>query len=141
MKRFLPFGLVAAAVAALIFSMQFGVQPAVAQSTGGAACAIDTQGPIEDATTSRTFTANDNCKMYVFTSGSSVTATIPAPTTLPNGWSVWVKSQGAGTVSVTPTGTTLDGLSSALALTTGTFGRISCTHAQCYSFSLGIKHP
>ena len=127
---------IAGAALALLTSL-----PGLAQAQGYCTIAQSTATETSSNAT-RTITPADGCKLLVFNSAAATTVQLPNPNTLPSGFTVYIKAQGAGTVSVTPTaGTTLDGAAGALALTTGTFGRIVCAQTSCYSNSLGIKLP
>lgn len=117
-----------------------GLLPGLANAQGYCTTAQSTATEISSNTT-RVIAAADGCKTLVFTSGSATTVNLPNANTLPAGFTVYIKAQGAGTVSVTPTVGTLDGGTGALALTTGTFGKIICNGTSCYSNSLGIKNP
>jgi hypothetical protein len=140
MKRFLPYGFVAAAVAALMLVSQFIAPNAEAQA--GASCPISAMAPVETTSTSIAPTANDMCKTYITTSSSAITVTLPAINTVPSGWYIWVKAQGSGTATVTPTtALSLDGLSTSVALTTGKSGMFQSNHTSYYSLGLGIAHP
>ena len=69
--------------------------------------------------TSYTIAAGDSPKLITFTNASSVAVTLPqAGGSFPNLWYIDVINLGAGTVTITPTTSTIDGASS-LSLTTG----------------------
>lgn len=59
----------------------------------------------------------DGGKLVSLTNGSAQTPTLPNATTLPAGWFVSVENRGAGTQTITPATSTIDGAAS-LALTT-----------------------
>jgi hypothetical protein len=61
---------------------------------------------ISDSNTSRTLGASDNGKIIKFTSASAITVTVPSG--LGSGFSVTVIQYGAGQVSFTTSGTTIN---------------------------------
>lgn len=108
----------------------------------GASCPISKQIPEVVSGTTYTLIPADGCKLKVFTNGSAVTLSAANPaTTFPAGYQVTIKAQGTGTVTFTPTTATLDGLSSAIAWTTGTGGTLWTDGTNWYSCCLGIKKP
>jgi hypothetical protein len=110
--------------------------------SASAACSIANEAPIVVTGTSYSATVASACHTIIFTqTGGGVTASLPAPTTVPSGWWVRFKTQGTQTVSVTPTTGTLDGGTAAVAYTTGTSGMIISDHTAFYSIGLGIKSP
>jgi len=69
--------------------------------------------------TTYTVVAADNGKLVTFSNASSVAVTLPQATTAFSiGWSCFVHNKGAGTVTITPTTSTING-GSTLVLTTG----------------------
>lgn len=70
--------------------------------------------------TSYTMNATDNCKLVTFRNASAIAVTLPQATTagFTNGASFTVSNLGAGTVTITPTTSTING-GSTLVLTTG----------------------
>lgn len=74
-----------------------------------------------NAQTGTTYTVllSDRSKLVTLKNASAVAVTLPqAGTTFPNGWISLLSNQGAGTVTITPTTSTIDGAAS-LTLTTG----------------------
>jgi hypothetical protein len=119
MRRF-RFLSAAAALAALL-AIFASISPAPAQQ--GAACVISTL-PFRTITTSTyTLAIGDQCSTLVFsptTAATAVALTLPnAATNFPAGYTVRIKSGNTGGVYMTPTTSTLDGLSTQINLTTG----------------------
>ena len=74
-----------------------------------------------NAQTGTTYTVltGDRAKLVTHTNGSSIAVTLPqAGGTFPAGWFYYTQNRGAGTATITPTTSTIDGAAS-LALTTG----------------------
>lgn len=68
--------------------------------------------------TSYTFVAGDKGKLVTTSNASAIAVTLPQATgSFTTGWSVTIQNKGAGTVTITPTTSTIDGASS-LTLTT-----------------------
>lgn len=68
--------------------------------------------------TTYTYLSGDRGKLVTHSNGSSIAGTLPQATgAFGAGWSMWVENRGAGTLTITPTTSTIDGASS-LALTT-----------------------
>lgn len=68
--------------------------------------------------TSYTYLSGDRGKLVTHTNGSAIAATLPQATgAFGSAWFMWVQNRGAGTVTITPTTSTIDGAAS-LALTT-----------------------
>lgn len=97
-----------------------------------AACPIASQTPQIKTGTTYTVAAGDQCSLLDFTSGSSIAVTLPNANTLPAGFTVFVKAGGAGTVTVTPTTSTIDG-STTLALSSGASGQVWGNNANYFS--------
>lgn len=99
------------------------------------------KAPVNNQTgTSYTIAANDRCKLVSISNGSAVTVTLPQaggtyPTGFPAGWMTFVRNRGVGTVTVTPTTSTVDGAST-LVLTTG-FGAIIFSDGANYFALVG----
>lgn len=130
--------LVAIAIAA---ALSLGGTPANAQ---GAACSIFLGSPVTDsADTSYTLSSADNCKFLAFTNAGAVTVTPPDPASLPKGFTVYIKSTGAGgvTFGTPPNGKLLDGTNGPVTLTQGTGMMFRSNGTAFYSLGLGIKHP
>lgn len=68
--------------------------------------------------TTYTVQSTDQAKLVVFTNASPVAVTLPAASTFGANWEFDVLNLGAGTVTITPTTSTINGVG-ALALTTG----------------------
>lgn len=84
------------------------------------AMVLDAAGVLVNAQTgtSYTFVSGDRGKLVTHSNGSAVADTLPQATgAFGSGWFVWVENRGAGTVTITPTTSTIDGAAS-LALTT-----------------------
>jgi len=63
--------------------------------------------------TTYTFLSGDSGKLVTFTNGSAIAATLPQATgSFTTGWFVFVENRGAGTLTITPTTSTIDGASS-----------------------------
>jgi hypothetical protein len=74
--------------------------------------------------TTYTYVTGDKSKLVTHTNGSAIAGTLPqAGVSFPAGWWVDVQNRGAGTLTITPTTSTVDGAAS-LALTTGQGVRI-----------------
>lgn len=128
--------LIIAALAAVGFNL-----PAQAQS----ACPIFSEAPIDLTTTPYTLSASDGCTFLNFTSASAETVVLPLPNTapVPAGFKVFIKAQGAGTVTISPSAAAvlLDGASTTVAVTQGTGGYLFSANNKWYWQGLGIKHP
>lgn len=107
----------------------------------GASCPIASETATEISGTTHTVSAADQCQMLVFTSGSASTATLPAASTLPAGFKVWIKSQGAGGVTITELLGAIDGAATAVTLTQGKGARIIGSNSKWYSNGIGVAHP
>lgn len=69
--------------------------------------------------TSYTYVTDDGVKMVTHNNASSIAGTLPqAGASFPNGWKTSVKNIGAGTLTITPTTSTINGASS-ISLTAG----------------------
>jgi len=69
--------------------------------------------------TSYTYLSGDRRKLVSHTNASAIAGTLPQATgAFGAGWYMWVQNRGAGTLTITPTTSTIDGAAS-LALTTG----------------------
>lgn len=69
--------------------------------------------------TSYTYVTGDGVNMVTHSNASSIAGTLPqAGASFPNGWKLAVKNIGAGTLTITPTTSTINGASS-IVLTTG----------------------
>jgi len=66
--------------------------------------------------TSYTFVSGDNLKLVTFNNAAAVTANLPNANTLASTWAVFIANLGAGTVTLTPSVSTIDGAAT-LALT------------------------
>ena len=108
-----------------------------------ASCSIQAETPTVITGTTHTLAPADGCGFLVFTSGSSIAITMPnAATTLPAGFKVFIKAQGAGTVTLnTPTTSTIDGAVGTVAITQGTGVSVRSDGTNYYTSGLGIKHP
>src|SRR5438128_5931091 len=64
--------------------------------------------------TSYTVLASDRGKLVTLTNASAVAVTLPVATGagFPAGWATFISNQGAGTVTITPTTSTIDGAAS-----------------------------
>lgn len=81
---------------------------------------------LRNAQTGTTYTmlAADRAKHVSFANGASIAVTLPqAGSDFPNGWHAWVEAVGAGTATITPTTSTING-GSALVLRSGEWGLI-----------------
>ncbi len=68
--------------------------------------------------TSYTYLAGDRNKLVTHTNGSAIAGTLPQATTVfGSGWFMWVENRGVGTLTITPTTSTIDGVAT-LALIT-----------------------
>lgn len=123
-----------AAVTVAVFSLAASAQQS-------APCPISAETATEVSGTTHTVALNDQCQMLVFTSGSASTATLPAPSTLPAGFSVWIKAQGSGGVTITQLLGAIDGAATAVTLTQGKGARIIGSNTKWYSNGLGVAHP
>jgi len=84
------------------------------------AAVIDSQGLAVNAQTGTTYTylSNDRHKLVTHTNASAIAATLPQATgAFGATWAMFVQNRGAGTLTITPTTSTIDGAAS-LALTT-----------------------
>jgi hypothetical protein len=94
------------------------------ETTSGSA--ITTTGTIQAATlvnpqtgTSYTYLTGDRGKLVTHSNASAIAGTLPqATSTFGSGWFMRVKNKGAGTLTITPTTSTIDGAAT-LVLTTG----------------------
>lgn len=69
--------------------------------------------------TTYTYLSGDRRKLVTHTNASAIAGTLPQATgAFGNGWFMWVQNRGAGTLTITPTTSTIDGAAT-LALTTG----------------------
>lgn len=76
-------------------------------TTGGGGSSITTNA---QTGTTYTFVAGDSGKLVTFSNASSVAVTLPQATgSFTTGWNVQVTNLGAGTVTITPTTSTIDG--------------------------------
>lgn len=117
MPRILPKFLAGALFAASLFLLP--LIPARAQSLS-AACPISAMVAKVVTTTTYTIGIADQCSLLVFNNASAVAVTLPRKSTnFPNGFVVGVADLGAGTATVTPTTSTINGTTTAAA-TTGT---------------------
>lgn len=68
--------------------------------------------------TTYTYVTGDKSKLVSHTNAATIAATLPAPgVSFPSGWFMYVENRGAGTLTITPTASTVDGAAT-LALTT-----------------------
>lgn len=137
--------LASVAAAALMVGAVLGTS-FLAEAQQGAACPIASTSPVViSAVTTRTITQADNCKMLVFTGATGTGVSLPnaASTTagVPVGFRVWLKAQGAGSVSATPTTSTLDGLTTQIVLTTGQGVEIRSDGTNYWSSGQGVAKP
>lgn len=80
--------------------------------------------------TTYTFLPSDHGKLKVLTNAASIAATLPqAGVNFPNGWYCDVQVGGAGTVTITPTTSTIGGAATQ-ALLTGQGGRVTSDNAN-----------
>lgn len=71
------------------------------------------------SSTSYTYLSGDRRKLVTHTNGSPIAGTLPQATgAFGAGWYMWVQNRGVGTLTITPTTSTIDGAAT-LALTTG----------------------
>jgi hypothetical protein len=106
--------------------------------------AITTTGTVRgsivvNAQTGTTYTVltGDRGKLVTHTNGSAIAVTLPqAGGTFPANWFYWTQNRGAGTVTITPTTSTIDGAAT-LALTTGQ-GALIVSDGTNYFTSRGI---
>ncbi len=84
--------------------------------------------------TSYTYLNGDASKLVTHTNGSAIAGTLPQAngSTFISGWFMDVQNRGVGTLTITPTTSTIDGASS-LALTTGQGVRISSDGANYFT--------
>ena len=83
--------------------------------------------------TTYTVLSGDRSKLVTFSNASPVSVTLPqAGTSFPNGWHVDVQNRGAGTVTITPSTSTIDGAAS-IDLTTGQGIRIASNGTNYYT--------
>jgi hypothetical protein len=85
------------------------------------AVVIDRAGVIANAQTgtSYTYLSGDRGKLVTHSNASAIAGALPQATgAFGSGWFAWVQNRGAGTLTITPTTSTIDG-SATLALTTG----------------------
>lgn len=59
--------------------------------------------------TTYTLVSSDRAKLVTFNNASAVAVTLPAASTFGAGWYFYVENRGAGTVTITPTTSTIDG--------------------------------
>lgn len=84
------------------------------------AIVVERAGVVVNAQTGTTYTylSGDRGKLVTHTNGSAIAGTLPQATTaFGSGWFMWVENRGVGTLTITPTTSTIDG-SASLALTT-----------------------
>jgi len=83
--------------------------------------------------TTYTYLSTDRQKLVTHTNGSSIAGTLPqAGSSFPSGWWIDVQNRGVGTLTITPTTSTIDGASS-LALTTSQGVRIVSDGTNYYT--------
>lgn len=74
--------------------------------------------------TTYTYLTGDRGKLVTHSNAAAIAGTLPQATgTFPAGWAMIVKNKGAGTLTITPTTSTIDGAAT-LALTTGQWAEI-----------------
>ena len=121
MRRLIRSFSAAAALAALLAIVLIAA-PARAQSSSGA-CPISLQTFKTVTAASYTLAIGDQCSTIVFsptTAATAVALTLPnAATTFPPGFAVRIKDGNSGGIYMTPTTSTLDGLTTQIHLTTG----------------------
>lgn len=97
-------------------------QSVMVDCTGSAFLATGLDNALQtsiDTNTSITITSSDRGRLLVCNNASPVAVTLPqAGSSFPNGWYVCLHNRGAGTVTITPTTSTIGG-SATLTLTTG----------------------
>lgn len=89
--------------------------------------------------TTYTYLTGDRGKLVTHSNASAIAATLPQATgTFPAGWRMRVKNKGAGTLTITPTTSTIDGAAT-LVLTTGQWAVITSDGAnyQATSYTPG----
>lgn len=91
-----------------------GLSAAGVGSSGGTVTVSGTltsvMPPNAQTGTTYTFVTSDNAKLLTFSNGAAVAATLPqATSTFGTGWHSFVLNKGAGTVTITPTTSTIDG--------------------------------
>lgn len=82
--------------------------------------------------TTYTFVASDTGKVVSFTNAASIAATLPIASSLGTTWLADVENRGVGTLTITPTTSTIDGAAS-LALTTNQGVRIFSDGTNYYT--------
>lgn len=114
-------------------------------AVGGGVTSVDAAGGVETTTgsaitgtgtvrgsvavnpqtgTTYTYLTGDRGKLVTHSNASAIAAALPQATgTFPANWYMWVKNKGAGTLTITPTTSTIDGAAT-LVLTTGQWALI-----------------
>jgi hypothetical protein len=87
------------------------ITPAIARTTYGDFVDSWQQSPVINAQsgTSYSFTVNDYGNLVTFNNGSAVAVTLPQATGSFAVWNAFVKNLGVGTVTITPTTSTING--------------------------------
>lgn len=139
MKRFLGF----AALAAVILGLSLA--PMRGQAQSGASCPITLQAPVlNTSATTYTLSATDGCKMLVFSASGAVTVTPPTPASnLPVGFSVWLRSQGAGGIVLATPATSsvlIDGVNGPVTIAQGDGIAVLTDGTNYYTTGLGVNH-
>lgn len=97
---------------------------------------------LANAQTGTTYTVltGDRGKCVTLSNASPVSVTLPqAGSGFENGWGVWIKNIGSGTVTITPTTSTISGASS-LTLELGEYAYVSSdgTNYESYAYKLSV---
>lgn len=100
---------------------------------------LSTITPNAQTGTTYTYVNADNSKLVTHSNAAAIAGTLPQAGSggnFTNGWFMFVQNRGAGTLTITPTTSTIDGAAS-LALTTGQ-GVLICSDGTNYFTSRGI---
>lgn len=102
-------------LAGALFAASLLILPLAAQAQSmSAACPVS--ATVDKAVTGTTYTVGvaDQCALLNFTNASNVAVTLPnAATTFPAGFRIAVRNGGGGTVTITPTTSTINGAATA----------------------------
>lgn len=100
---------------------------------------LSTITPNAQTGTTYTYVNGDNSKLVTHSNAAAIAGTLPQAGSggnFTNGWFMFVQNRGAGTLTITPTTSTIDGAAS-LALTTGQ-GVLLCSDGTNYFTSRGV---
>jgi hypothetical protein len=129
-----------------VTSVDGSVALGVESIQGGVVAAITSSGSLRaahlvNAQTGTTYTVltGDRAKLVTHSNGSSIAVTLPqcGSAGFPTGWFYLTENRGAGTVTVTPTTSTIDG-SSNLAISTNQGGIIACDGTNYFTMRGGV---